>query len=193
MDIIFVVDSSGSIRDTNIDDNTDNWKKILNFIVRVIDLVLAKENADMRFAVVTFSNEARLDFDFKKYGSNYGAVIKAVLDLPFMGYSTNTTGGLLLAERELIAKGKGGNRPNARDLMILITDGENTGDPELLLPTAAKIRNESVSIMGVGVTYNINENEILSIISNSLYYFKANNFDVLSDVAIEIASSVCYD
>ena len=40
MDLVFVVDSSGSIRDANpSDDSYDNWSLILEYVFDVIDLM----------------------------------------------------------------------------------------------------------------------------------------------------------
>ena len=36
-DVVFVVDSSGSIREKNVPGEGDNWEKLLSFLVDVVD------------------------------------------------------------------------------------------------------------------------------------------------------------
>ena len=186
-----MIDSSGSIRDKNVEGGPDNWNQTLKFVQQVINTVVAKPMASPRFAAVTFSNFGELQFNFDRYGGNYAKMGEAVLSSTYLGGTTNTTGGFLVAEKFLLGPGNGGNRPEAKDLIILITDGRATVDADRLQPTAASIRNRSVDILGVGVTKDINEDEIRGLISKQAYYFAALNFNDLTQTAREVADVVC--
>ena len=169
----------------------DNWDQILQFLQQVVNTIAGTDNADPRFAVVTFSDRGELQFDFNRYGDQYNKIAEAVLSIPYLGSNTNTTGGFLVAEQRLLGSGNGGNRQQAKDLIILITDGVATYDKKLLQPTATRIRNRSVDILGVGVTKDINEEEIRGLISDQSYYFTALNFDQLAITARKVTNIVC--
>ena len=78
-DIVFIVDSSGSIKQTNPGD----WDLVLNFLRQAIG-DLAKFSNDIRFGIVTFSYEARLVFDLNAYRS-VNDVVNAVSTIPYIG------------------------------------------------------------------------------------------------------------
>ena len=59
VDLVFVVDSSGSIRDNNPDDGSfDNWELILEYIYDVVDVLQIGENFN-RVGLVAYSYDAR--------------------------------------------------------------------------------------------------------------------------------------
>ena len=58
VDLVFVVDSSGSIRDNNpADGSFDNWALILQYVYDVVDFLDIGENAN-RIGLVAYSQNA---------------------------------------------------------------------------------------------------------------------------------------
>ena len=190
-DIIFVVDSSGSIRDNNVPGGPDNWDLTLQFVSQVITTVASRTNGEARFAAVTFSDKGELQFDFNRYGTDYNTMSQDFLVTRYLGSNTNTSGGLWVAEQQLIVDTGSGNRAQAKDLVILVTDGKATYDADKLIPIAQSIRDRNVDILGVGITASVEEQEIRALISQQSYYFTALNFNQLAQTARDVADIVC--
>lgn len=122
-DIMFLVDSSGSIKETNPAD----WDLVLGFLRDAIR-GLASLGNDIRFSIVTFSYEARLVFDLTHY-TRVDDVINAVADIPYIGSTTDITDGLRMVRNSVIP----GARPGATRILILMTDGKPNEQVKLVL------------------------------------------------------------
>lgn len=127
MDVVFVVDGSGSIRDANPTDNSyDNWSLLLDFVSGIVQ-GLPFENGRIRFGLVLFSDEGRVVFSLGDYlytgPDSERMLLGAVSEVPFPGANTNTSGGLLVARTQF--SGTGGDRPDAQNVAIVITDGKS--------------------------------------------------------------------
>ena len=90
-DIIFLVDSSGSIKQTNPTD----WDLALGFVRDTIR-GLAQISTDVRFGIITFSYEARLVFDLNEY-TNVNDVINGVSRTTYIGSTTNIADAFQMA------------------------------------------------------------------------------------------------
>ena len=75
-----------------------------------------------------------------------------------MGESTNITGGLDLTRTEVLSETSGlnANRPNYRDIVVLISDGgDNINTKEEVVQAAQEIKNfggtNSVHVITIGI------------------------------------------
>lgn len=75
-------------------------------------------------AAVSYGNDAKLDFDLNDHLTE-SDMLKAVNKIEYRGGNTNTTGGLREMRTKVFSTA-GGDRPNIRDLCVLITDGVPT-------------------------------------------------------------------
>jgi hypothetical protein len=93
LDLVFVVDSSGSIRDNNPSDGSyDNWNLLLEFMTQVVDgLTIGLDGS--RIGVVKYSNKGESMFYLNTYTSSWD-INGAILNIPYSGGNTNTSGGL---------------------------------------------------------------------------------------------------
>ena len=100
LDLVFVIDNSGSIRDTNPEDGSyDNWQLLINFIKSAITKFLIGPK-DTRVSIVLFSTEATLEFTLNQ-AETEAEVLALVDGLPYIGGWTNTADALkVAAERE---------------------------------------------------------------------------------------------
>ena len=126
LDIVFVVDSSGSIRDTNPADGAyDNWTLLLDFIVNL----LSKLNVGQlgtHVGLVLYSNRANNEFFLNTY-SGEEDVKRAVRRSAYIGGYTNTSGGLRAMMHDQFTFTHG-DRPNVPNVAIVITDGHSNLD-----------------------------------------------------------------
>jgi len=82
------------------------------------------------------------------------ALQRAIINIPYHGGNTNTTGGLRLMRTECFKKANG-DRYYAPNVAILITDGNPTREVELLADEVATIRSLNIRVIGVGVTKGV--------------------------------------
>ena len=120
MDLMILVDSSGSVRDNQEPGAMDNWNITLSFVKDVIRKGTRIGQYYDRVALIEFSNTATLSFDFNDYYSS-ADVLAAVDRLPYLGSLTNTSLALDLGRRVFLNSSYG-SRPNATHIMLLITD-----------------------------------------------------------------------
>ncbi len=126
-DVALILDTSGS--------TTEEWLKAVEFSKGLIDTLPIGE-FNVRVAVITFSNQAYIEFDFKADFTTKG--LKRKLDhIGHKGANTNTSGGIRMATSELFNNfrhNKYGGRADVRDVGIVVTDGHSTRDTHLLKP-----------------------------------------------------------
>ena len=157
-DVCFVVDDSGSIRDSD----PRNWGRLKNFMKLIVRRLIVGLTRT-RVGVVMFSNDA---FSYMKLSetSNEPAVLRSIDELPYRGGNTNTSGGLYVMNH-VIFQPRNGDRPAVTNIAIVITDGESTWDKHLTEPYAKEARDSGVKMITVGVTDKINMAELRKIAS----------------------------
>lgn len=94
-----------------------------------------------------------MDFYLNNYLTE--AEVLSPLDLiSYKGYHTNTTGGLYFA-RTRIFNPVNGDRPDALNVIILITDGIPNYDEDKLQGEVDRIKASGIRIVAVGVTNEV--------------------------------------
>ena len=125
LDVVFVVDSSGSIRDTNPADGAyDNWTLLLDFIIDLLRQLNVGPSGT-HVGLVAYSNYAVNEFFLNTY-SNLNDVEQAVRRTNYISGFTNTSGGLRLMYEQFSFQH--GDRPNIPNIAIVITDGNSNVD-----------------------------------------------------------------
>lgn len=155
-DIVFVLDSSGSICNNENVETCNNWENMKSFVITLIDRFPIGPT-ETQVGLVRYANAAESMFFLNTY-DNAAELKSAVSAVTYIKTeSTNTSGGLWLAGHEQYGFGgysgpDHGNRAIAADMVILITDGLSIRDNELTIPTAVSVRNLGVEIIVVGIT-----------------------------------------
>ena len=192
MDLVLVVDSSGSIRRQNNpstirpDDPDDNWQRMMTFLW---DLTW-QFTPSLRVGVVKFSDTAEI----VSLLTDVIAARNVIQNMRqnYEGGAANTAMGIRQALEVLRAYG---NRPAAHDAVIVFTDGYptiNVGDVEF---AARDLRNSNAFIGLVGIGGN-------SISSRDDYIFQriterdsqvifVPNFSDLPNKVAATASMLC--
>ena len=98
-------------------------------------------------------NEATLNFYLTNY-TDVGSLQRAISIIRYLGGNTNTTGGLRLM-RTACFNPAHGDRSDAPNVAILITDGIPTREVDLLDGEVNTIKNLDIRIIGVGVTEKV--------------------------------------
>ena len=184
LDLAFVIDSSGSINE----DDLDNWSRVLSFVRQVAAAYPIGPN-DTRVAAVRYSNLANVEFDLQTYNSPVSVDV-AIEAMKYIGGTTNTADGLE-ALIEDIFKPEAGDRPNVTDLAIVITDGFSNERVREVPLLARTIRDSGVRIVVVGITLAVNEAELMTIASSPEDILEVFNFTLLAQSVDPLLKMIC--
>ena len=185
-DLVFVLDSSGSVGETN-------YESVKNFVAQfTMDMNIGR--SENRVGVIIFGNEARVVINLEQYRRR-NDLIYAIRSIPYLRGTTNTPDALcklvLLVEEA---------RDDALHIAVLLTDGKPTAflNPCNYTSTKAagdKIRNMSnILIYAIGVTNNINDDELDAIATKSEFVSHLESFNEpdLESVRNELTYRICY-
>ena len=190
-DLALVIDNSGSIRDKNPEDQSyDNYNLLKNFINKLLDRVDIGPNAT-RVGTIKFSSMSQLVFHLDMY-EHRDMIKQAILQMGYGGGHTNISGGLRMMHEELFAE-ESGDRPDVGNIALLITDGESTIDKNLTDIEAALVKKKDITLFVVGVTDEINEDELKGISSSPVedHYFNSTDIRHLDDLLHSLTKHVC--
>jgi collagen type VI alpha len=143
--------------------------------------------------VITYSDEASLNIPL---GSHISAdrFRQAVESIPYILGRTRIDKALKLASTDIFSE-RGGTRPGFPKLMVILTDGVQTPDPDAIPLGEAVIplQTKGVTIFAVGVGSKINRNELRSMVQRDDDVFTATDFDDLLRKAYQISERTCED
>ena len=178
LDIIFVMDSSGSV-------GKENWTKLKDFTKDVIYRLLINYH-DYQFAFITYGSTAHTDIHLGQH-TNYQEISDVIGSLPWVMGASNIADGLRKARLELLQR-----RSDVPNLVVLVTDGPasaeqpNTGDEAMML------RNiEKTHLLVIGLTNKVNAevaNQLIRMASSPTdKYFKlVDTFNGMNNVVTHI-------
>ena len=188
VDLVFVVDSSGSIQASG----SGNWQLIRQFIANIVDKLTIGEAAT-RVGLVRYANEGENIFYLNTYSNKY-ELRNAVLALRYEDGNTNTSGGIRVMHRQQFTA-VNGDRSTVSNVAIIITDGVSTWDKERTIPDANAARNDGIRIFSVGITNAIDENELRLMSSppqeENKNYWRSAEFNQLNLIVDSIVQQAC--
>ena len=194
VDLCFIIDSSGSIRDNNPPGGQpDNWELQLEFLSRLVDVFTIGTDAT-RVGAVVFSEQVNLAFALDTY-TDAPSIKNAILSLAYLGQTTNTPEGLRVT-REQCFNQANGDRPNVQNLAIFISDGvpfpPERRDPAIREAEALK---GVTTVIAIGVT-NVIDRDLLRTISSSPQeenrnWFVAVDFSELDVIRRSVGEGTC--
>uniref|UniRef100_K7FNG1 VWFA domain-containing protein n=1 Tax=Pelodiscus sinensis TaxID=13735 RepID=K7FNG1_PELSI len=174
-DIMFLVDSSGSI-------GQDNFLKIKSFMKELVNKTDIGPDR-VQVGVIQFSGSNKEEFQLNQYSSK-DDIFSAIERMSLIGEITLTGGALTFVSNYF--KPSKGARQGVKKFLILITDGE--AQDEVRLPATA-LREQGVTIYSVGV-FNANKNQLEEISGQRELVFYVENFDILQYIEDEIISEL---
>ena len=192
---MFVLDSSGSIREANPDDGSyDNWNLALSFVISVVNRLDVGTDRT-RVGVVSFSQTAVSNIYLNDFTTS-AALTNAVRQIPYLDSHTNTSGGIREMHYNQFTP-ENGDRVDVPNIAIVISDGQSTVDEERTIPEAEAARNSGIAIYVFGISDSISEDELRAISSSpqerDRNYYLAPDFRLLNQPAFlsNFATEVC--
>jgi len=184
-DVIFVVDSSGSIQ-------IENWPHVLNFMNSVIDKIGVSQYGT-HIGLVTYGNKAHIIFNLNNY-TDPAPMKAAVSAAKFLDENTNTSGGIKTALDTMFTK-ENGDREKAPNIMVIITDGVSTYDNATTIPNAVAAKNKGILVVSIGVGTKTSQAELDGMASigkdGKPIVFEVGSYDALNLVNNQLANVAC--
>lgn len=175
-DIMFLVDSSGSIGEGNF----ETMKTFMRNVSANIQIGPDKT----QIGVVQFSGYSKEEFQLNKYFTQ--KEISDAIDRMSLIAQNTLTGGALTFVDEYFTHPKGA-RLGVKKFLILITDGEAQDD---VREPARALRDKGVIIISVGV-YGANRTQLEEISGDGSLVFHVEKFDHLKAIESKLLSQVC--
>ncbi|XP_041101018.1 collagen alpha-6(VI) chain-like isoform X2 [Polyodon spathula] len=180
-DIVFLVDGSTSIGDTN-------FQKVKNFLYTFVEnLDIGREK--VRVGLAQYSNTANQEFLMNKY-ANKTAVLEQIQNLQYR-QGDRYTGKALEFIRDVYFTEDAGSRAQegVPQIAIVLTDGESTD--QVRVP-ADELRKKDISVYVIGI--NTAGYEELKEIANkptTKFLYNIENFDALSELSDNFLQTIC--
>jgi hypothetical protein len=206
VDLVIVLDNSGSIEDPNAGGAVGNFQKIKDFLN---SLAAALNNRGgigpngNQIGLVEFGNGAINQFYLNTH-STLAGVTASIDALSHKLDNTYTSAGLYQMRTVQFTQANG-DRPDVDNVCLLLTDGGSTVNVSYTIPEALAAQAQGIKMLTVGVSRNVRENmtakqEVIDMsqqpaVENSTYWVGLEIEDLDGPVRDEIIeqTSQCQD
>lgn len=176
-DIVFILDSSGSV-------GSENFQKTKEFFKTMVGgFQIGSQN--VRMASVTFSTSIHDTFQFGSFNSAY-SLQQRINTIPYDSGGTNTHLALKYARERSFSYARSG----ISKIAVVITDGQSNSRSETL-DEASRLRNSGVIIFSVGVGSGVDRSELEGMASKSTYVFDVVAFNALDSIRERLTKTAC--
>ena len=142
-------------------------------------------------AAVRYSRNVNVEFYLDEFYST--SDLHAAVDrIQHANAETNTADAISMMENSIFS-GSRGDRADAANIGIVITDGESNVNEQLTIPMAKSAQDEGIRMIAVGVTNNVNLQELRGIASSGNPVVRVQDFSELNTVVESIADLACQE
>ncbi|KAK3611595.1 hypothetical protein CHS0354_018288 [Potamilus streckersoni] len=175
-DVVFLVDSS-------VSQGKDNFSKQLDFIKEFVKSIYIGQTF-FRVSVITFSFNARVEFNLTKYLDNY-TLLDAIDRIHYNPGVTNTGRALRAAREEVFPS----NRTDVTKRVIILTDSMFSNKSDTIIQ-AKLLKDAGVTIVTIGIGSGVLHEELLEIASDYSDFFNVSTIDGLYSIQHKIGRCV---
>ncbi|XP_048736663.2 uncharacterized protein LOC125651877 [Ostrea edulis] len=177
MDLIFLMDSSGSV-------GGNNFKKMKQFVKRLLNPVDI-DFGDVQVGLLSFSTRPTIKFQLNTYKTKQD-IFSAIDGVPWRFGYTNTADALQEMHETMFSR-ENGDRRDAGNVCIILTDGVSNINYRRTIPEANTAKEKGIRIISIGIGLP-DLKEIRGIASEpyELYVFHAETFAELLYLRIEL-------
>ena len=168
LDLVFVIDSSGSIGSTNFQLMRDFVKNV------VMQFVIGPDRTQV--GMITFNNTATVQFQLSAHNTKT-SLLQAINNIPYPGDGSNLPAALntLIAQFNTAF----GARPRMNGIpriAVVVTDGES-GNLQATIAAANQVHANNILTYVVGVGDDIDINELRAIATDSQHISRLSAFN----------------
>ena len=181
MDVAFILDMSGSV-DTV-------YNSSINFIKHVIyGLPVRADRA--RVALVSYSNNAKVEFHLNTYRSKQG--ILNALSFRAAGGKTNTQEAIRMTYNEIFSSGRG-DRSGVDNIAIVVSDGNSNVRSERTQDEAKVARQRHIEMYVAAVSDSVNMGEVNGMASDpdSTHVVRVRGQNDVENAARQVLDRIC--
>lgn len=184
MDIVFVLDTSGSLNSVFV-------QNVLNFVSRIVESFQVG-NSGVQVGVIQFDSDVRVVIPLAQF-SDRSRLLTEITGLMTSAFGrTNILEAINAARAQLTGAN---SRPQAKKLLFLLTDGEPTSDRARTNSAADMAKAQQIEIFTFGVGTQISANTLGRLASppNSTHVFQADDFQesTLNMFLIPLSQATC--
>ena len=188
LDLAFVVDSSGSINKAD----PGNYNRLKQFIINVLESNRFGRigRNGVRVALVKYSNKAEIMFTLDRY-DNLDDIKEAILAMPYDDGKTNISGALRETRRNVFTA-SAGDRPEAPNVLILISDGTPNVEESGTQEEGQNVRRQDITLVTVGITSAIDK-PLMSDLASSGQVIESPTFQTadLTNIVSALSQATC--
>lgn len=189
MDLAFVVDSSGSVKESD-------FRVGLDFVVNVCQYFDIGYPEGTRIALIRFSSFPKIIFHFNTY-INKNDVLNAIRATTYQTGGTRTDLALLKAHKQIFGNPANGVRPKELGVprvLVLLTDGRSTSGMDAIVNSSTLLRQDGVNIFVIGIGKNVNKEELNIIASDpdADHVVYSNTFAEINNMVEKMREYSCY-
>ncbi|NWT39174.1 CO6A6 protein, partial [Chroicocephalus maculipennis] len=180
LDVVFVMDSSGSI-------GSSQYQAMKDFIIALVKQSNVGPDG-VQFGALKYSDKPVELFYLNKYTTKRDITEAIQRDDP-LGQSTYTAEALFHSEMFFTEEHGSRKSKGVPQVLMIITDGESH-DKDRLDGAAQRLRNKGVTIYAVGVE-GANRNELLTMAGSEDKCFYVDTFEGLESLTTNITDNMC--
>ena len=186
IDIVFLLDDSGSVGSENFHESLDFVK---NMTKAFSDENLRGEDGT-RFGLSTFSSDYQPHFYLSNY-TNQAGYLSAIDRVSFRGGGTRLGDALqrIIADQFTEARGLRSEVDGLPRILIVLTDGQSYDSVSI---PAQNVRDENIVIYAIGIA-NFDLDQLKNIASSASHIYTLSTFSDLEKFISTITSSTCYE
>ena len=184
-DLVLVLDQSSSI----VVESYDNWYvQVLSFAKSIAGAFPISNNLT-RVGLLKFSTDVEIVFHLNTYGDSE-SLLRAIDAVDINGGNTNIAAALRTARLNMFNESTGA-RPGVPKILIMVTDGTANLEESNTLPEAELTKGAGIIIYTVGVTQEVDEDQLTVIASRPEYFFFASSFTQLNSILQNLVENSC--
>ena len=180
--MVFVLDESRSVTSGNF----DKMKYAVKNFIRYADI----DGGKVRVGINVFGTASEIAFNLNTY-NNKNDIFAAIDSINYKGSddTTNTRAALDSMRFNMFTVDRG-DRPDAADIAIVITDGRSSSDP---IPSADAARNAGIHIIAIGIGDDVDSDELEGIANKPSEdnVFTIDGFDQLDGLEEKVYTAIC--
>ncbi len=186
IDMTFIMDSTGSI-------GFFGWLQLVDFVIDMVSELHVAPDA-VRVAAITFAARATLEFGFDENTSR-ASLIQAIRNITYSeGAGTNVAGALQFLRENV--HGSTGERPDAPDTVVVISDGSSNVRPYDVARESQRVKDLNYTVFAIGVGASgrsrfLRELNSISSDPDDEYTFPLDDFGNLGSVQENILKKAC--
>ena len=179
IDLVIALDESSSV-------GQHNFEIMKSFIEDLTSHFVVSYSAT-RVAIVTWSTQTTLQFDFNEY-INHEGVKKGIAKIIYNGGLTATGDALNYIRKNLFSQ----SPRDAYKVLFILTDGKSNMQIYNPVTEAELLKDSGVEIFTLGIGVNVNDYELIQLASQqtSTHKFRLENFSDLSSLSHLISSKL---